>query len=555
LRIVDAGDRAMYVVLGDAISPEINDRVVALATRLAEEGLDGVIELIPAYTNLLVLYDPRRLPGRELEERIRREVAALGESPEPERRDVEVPVCYGGSYGPDLSEVARMLDLTTDRVVELHSSAAYRVYCLGFTPGFPYMGGLPEGLAVPRLDEPKTRIPRGSGGIGGSQTGIYSVDSPGGWRVIGRTPLELFKPHASPPALFHAGDSVRFRPVSEQEFERLRRKEASAAPEAPSFDVGEPTLEVLDGGVFATVQDLGRWGYQRFGVTTAGALDEFALRWGNRLVGNEEGAAGIEVTLAGTAFQALRRCVVAVTGGDLGCTRGSDRFPLWTAVVLSPGDELRFVGPPSGCRAYLTVAGGVAVPPVMGSRSTDTVARFGGFDGRRLQEGDVVRAFDDARAGLEGRELAPWMTPRYEGEVELRATRGPQADTFREESVQAFFGAIPYRVDHRSDRMGCRLEGRRLEHLDGADIVSEGIPPGAVQVPRHGQPIIMLANRQTVGGYAKIANVIAADLWKLGQVKPGDVVRFREVAPDTARLLYELYERNFREEHVISGRG
>jgi KipI family sensor histidine kinase inhibitor len=213
-----ASDRSLLVSFGEVISAGAHESVARLTRRL--HGARGVLNLHPAYVSVLVDFDPRLHRHDEIEALIRDRSAeterlAASDPGGAAARMVEIPVCYGGEFGPDLDAVARHAGLTPERVVELHASAEYLVYFLGFSPGFPYLGGLPPELAIPRLEAPRTRVPAGSVAIGGSQTGIYPVESPGGWRIIGRTPARLFDPQASPPALLAMGDRLRFVPQPE----------------------------------------------------------------------------------------------------------------------------------------------------------------------------------------------------------------------------------------------------------------------------------------------------------------------------------------------------
>jgi KipI family sensor histidine kinase inhibitor len=216
-----ASDRSLLVSFGEVISAASHESVARLARRL--HGARGILNLHPAYASVLVDFDPRRHRHDQIEALIRERWQESERAGAPEAggqgpgaaRMVEIPVRYGGEFGPDLDAVARHAGLAPERVVELHASAGYLVYFLGFSPGFPYLGGLPPELATPRLEAPRTRVPAGSVAIGGSQTGIYPVESPGGWRIIGRTPARLFDPHASPPALLAMGDRLRFVPQPE----------------------------------------------------------------------------------------------------------------------------------------------------------------------------------------------------------------------------------------------------------------------------------------------------------------------------------------------------
>lgn len=220
---LNAGDQALVIELGDAISPEINRRVHSLAAAIESQAIPAVVDLVPTYRSLLVRYDPLLISGDDLQETLAEIERPLAESPPEQPRVVLVPTLYGGEPGPDLDSVAEHTGLSPDEVIGLHSEVDYLVYMIGFTPGFPYLGGLSDRLATPRLDTPRTRIPAGSVGIAESQTGVYPIDSPGGWRLIGRTPLELFDPEREPPSLLAAGDYVRFLPLSgEEEYLRTR---------------------------------------------------------------------------------------------------------------------------------------------------------------------------------------------------------------------------------------------------------------------------------------------------------------------------------------------
>jgi KipI family sensor histidine kinase inhibitor len=221
-RFLLAGDAALVVEFGQALGTsaidlEINRRVHALARALAECPLPGLGETVPSYRSLLVHYDPLRLSYAEVEAFISEALQQCDDAPLPEPRLVEIPTIYGGEHGPDIDFVAEHNDLTVEDVIRLHSEAVYTVYMLGFTPGFPYLGGLPDALATPRLDTPRQRVPAGSVGIAGAQTGVYPLATPGGWRLIGWTSVVLFDPVRTPPALLQPGDQVRFVPTEEDE--------------------------------------------------------------------------------------------------------------------------------------------------------------------------------------------------------------------------------------------------------------------------------------------------------------------------------------------------
>lgn len=229
MHVTPLGDRAVLIHLGATIEEATHRRVRAVYARLSSRPVPGTIEVVPAFASVAVHYNPTGVPNAtpdgtpysRFATAIEATLAGLGEESLPAPRAIEIPVCYGEAYGPDLGEVAERHGLTPDDVVRLHSGATYRVYMLGFAPGFPYMGGLPEAIATPRRPEPRTAVPAGSVGIGGSQTGIYPLVSPGGWQLIGRTPVRLFDATRSSPALLAVGDVVTFRSIAPNDFTRL----------------------------------------------------------------------------------------------------------------------------------------------------------------------------------------------------------------------------------------------------------------------------------------------------------------------------------------------
>jgi len=222
-RYLPVGDAALLVEFGDQIDEAVNRRVHALAQVLAQDTVPGLGEAVPTYRSLLVHYNPLRWDYQGVVSLVREQVQRAKVIPLAEPRLVAIPTVYGGEFGPDLEYVAEHSGLSVQEVVCIHCGAVYRVFMMGFTPGFPYLGSVDKAIATPRLATPRTRVPAGSVGIAGLQTGIYPIESPGGWQIIGRTPLTLFDPHQDPPTLLSAGDQVRFVPISEAEFERLSR--------------------------------------------------------------------------------------------------------------------------------------------------------------------------------------------------------------------------------------------------------------------------------------------------------------------------------------------
>ena len=294
------------------------------------------------------------------------------------------------------------------------------------------------------------------------------------------------------------------------------------------------SVTVLNPGLLTTVQDLGRVGYQQFGVSASGVVDPRAAVIANILTGNQDGEAVLECTLLGPHLRFGAANCIAVTGGDLGPTLDGRPIPTYQAIPVQAGQILRFTGPKTGCRAFIAFSGGLDIPLVMGSRSTDLKAKIGGFQGRRLDKGDVIgfRAPETSLKNLGLRCIAPEFVPRTP--YTLRVVLGPQDDAFTREGLDTFLGR-PYTVTPEFDRMGCRLDGPAIQHAESSDIISDGIAFGAIQVPASGKPIVMLSDRQTTGGYTKIAAVISADFRLLAQLKAGDQVRFRRVSIQEAQ--------------------
>lgn len=519
------GEAAAALEIGDTVDPAVNARVRGIDVALIEDPFPGFRESVPGLNSLLVVYEPDKTGFDEVRQVLEGYASKPALSASPGTLHT-IPVRYGGE------DCDLVPGLTWDEVADLHSAHDYVAYTLGFMPGFAYLGPLPERLEMPRKGTPRLRVPAGAVAIAGRMTAVYPAATPGGWNLIGRTTLRLFDPYRDPPSLIQPGDRVRFAPV--------RDLPPAAEPKPPAARPGSPpAVEVIDGGLLTTVQDLGRFGHRRHGVPWAGAVDAPALRAANLAVGNAPGAAALECAVAGPALRFLAPVRLAVTGADLGAVLDREDLGPWpipqgAAVLARPGNRLSFTGRRAGCRAYVALAGGLDVPEVLGSRATDLGSGFGGIEGRALRAGD--RLATGAARGDPGREAAASPRDRAgERLPTLRVVLGPQDDHLTAESVARFLGA-EYGVTAASDRIGCRLEGPRLEHARGGEIPSDGMVPGSVQVPPDGQPIVAMADGPTTGGYPKVATVIGADLPRLAQIVGGEgAVRFAAVSVEEAR--------------------
>lgn len=291
---------------------------------------------------------------------------------------------------------------------------------------------------------------------------------------------------------------------------------------------------VLKPGLFTTVQDLGRYGYLKYGIPISGAMDTFSLVTANLLVENNPNDACLEITLIGPELQTLTKTQVAITGGAVSAKINGQCIPMWRTLEVQESDIISFGKMESGCRAYFSIRGGISTSLVIGSRSTYVRGGFGGIEGRQLKTGDIVEGFD-TNPSKAGYSMQEELMPQFTGQFKAHAILGPQADVFTEKGINTFLSSS-YKVTPEADRMGYRLEGPTIEHKAKADIVSDALLPGAVQVPKNGKPIIIMRDAQTTGGYSKIAVVITPDVSSLGQARPNDTVEFLEV---TLQQAYE----------------
>lgn len=550
------GERALLVTLSREVSVEANDLVLRLSRAVEDARISGVDEAQPAYSSLCVHFDPARVRASYVQGFIRQLMQGEdgGENPETRTKvsagvagagaaekgaklpgrdahQVEIPVVYGGDDGPDLEWAAQYLGISQEELIRKHTARPYRVFMIGFTPGFPYLGEMDGSIALPRLPRPRARVPAGSVGIGGNQTGVYPWETPGGWRILGRTAVELFSPYRDDPSLLHPGDTVRFVPVTRGGEAGAGTSGASGAFPAPAGADSAHTvlsLAVEYPGFMTMVVDEGRRRYRKLGVPVSGAADLRSYRFANQLCGNAPGEAALEMTLLGARLRAQVDLTAAVTGAPAPVTIDGKQASMDESLFLPRGSLVEVGSLQSGCRTYLAVAGGIKVPRVMRSRSTYLRGRFGGYQGRLLRPGDLlpVGPAPEHSFILEQTVALPRQTPGLLAalkapEVVLRVTPGPEA----EPSVLEALCSDSYTVSPESDRMGLRFAGRAIADGNG-DILSSPVVPGTIQVPSDGRPLLLFCDAQTTGGYRRVATVTAEDLPLAGQLRPGARVAF-----------------------------
>lgn len=499
---------AALVEYPDASEAGANEAAIALHDALSERRLRGLLDGVPGARSLLLLFDPSL---QTLEELAREVSAAAAGSARParERRLLTIPVSYGGVHGPDLPALAARLGTTEEGISRLHSDVEYTVAFIGFAPGFPYLRGLPESLHAPRLASPRVRVAAGSVGIGGSYTGIYPEETPGGWQLIGRAPVRLFDPGAIPPALMRPGDAVRFSPIDAAE---LSRRESALRPPPQRAPEGEPLLRVLTPGLWSSIQGAPRLGLGSSGVPPGGAMDLAALTAGNGLVGNDPGFAALEVTQLGPELEALADCTIALSGAPIAADLGGTPLAVREVCAVRRGDRIRLGPMREGARSYLCVEGGL-------------VTTHFGWTSHRLAAGDVLYRSEADAAPAQAFPLGGGVPGRP---GTLRVLLDRQADLFTDEALEKLIRA-PYRVSPSSDRRGLRLQGEALTRRGAEELPPEGTALGAIQVPPDGMPILLGPDRPITGGYPKIGTVLPEDWPVAAQAAPGASLRF-EVA-------------------------
>ncbi|MFF2091018.1 5-oxoprolinase subunit PxpB [Paenibacillus sp. NPDC058174] len=599
--LMPLGDRAIVLRLSQNKGTEEWRAMAAAAAIVEREASTWIVDAVPAYDTLTVIYDPLRLLA--VAERQNGETAyrmaewllsdLIGSRTGKDDWDreqpfqtIQIPVRYGDEYGPDLEEAAERSGLSAQQFIEHHAAAPYTVAMIGFMPGFPYLSGLPEQLAQPRKAVPRAAVPAGSVGIAGGQTGIYPQSTPGGWQLIGRTSVKLYDINREPPVLLKAGDHVHFVPVDrlEEEVEtaaagnvivekhlgldegtdsvivekRLGLDEGTDSVIAekhlgPDEDAPAPFVAIERPGMWTAIQHTGEAGLRAYGIPAGGAMDRYALRVANLLTGNEPSAAGLELTLAGPELVFGADQLIAICGAPMSPTIDGEELPMWRPIWIRSGAVLRFGHASSGCRAYVAAAGGLE------ARRANVGRRLAAGDRVPMQGGAELSSWAAAwaaalaeKAGSRNWAAACWFAQpsaygggASEDGIVLRAMPGSEYGQFSEAARELFFRER-YRVAPASNRMGCRLEGAPLERTARAELLSHGVTPGTVQVPQGGAPIVLAADCQTTGGYPKIAHVANVDMPLLAQARPGDWLTFKHITLEEAQQLDLEVERELQ---------
>ncbi|WP_146362855.1 carboxyltransferase domain-containing protein [Arthrobacter yangruifuii] len=550
-----AGTRSLLVELGSLAD------VVALHAELRARPLPGQLDVLAAAATVLVRFSGRR-----------ETVAAAGllealdyrHGEVPQARTVTIETVYDGA---DLADVARLTGLSEDAVIAAHSGTSWTGGFGGFAPGFTYLVGGDPVLKVPRRDTPRTAVPAGSVALAGDYSAVYPRESPGGWQLIGRTGAVMWDLARESPALVRPGDAVWFKPVRELVEVPVGRGAAAGNAVAgnPAADVAVrdaardadaagstadgAALEIRSPGLQSLIEDLGRPGFADLGVSISGAADLRSARQANRLVGNPAEAAVIENLFGGLELAARGDAVLALAGAELPAAVVSpdgarDRpAPLNAPFALLDGEILTLGFPFRGVRSYVAVRGGIAVEPVLGSRSTDTMSGIGppALDaGARVPVGPVSGAVPvgDAEPSSLGALEDDVAHPRDDATPTLlRITAGPRQDWFGPSAADALANRT-WSTTNESNRIGVRFaadpeDAQPLQRIRDGELASEGVVTGSLQVPPSGLPVLFLADHPVTGGYPVIAVVVPQDLPVAAQLPPSHPVRFVFVDPDS----------------------
>lgn len=521
--------------------------VMAYHQRFRAEPFDGQVDVVAAAATLLLVFEARA-PARRAAARL--DDLVVGEFSPRDRQEITVDVVYDGE---DLGSVAESLGVSPEALVEWHTEQPWTGAFAGFAPGFTYCVPERRARSVPRRDSPRTSVPRGSVGLAGEFSAVYPQESPGGWQLIGRTTAPMWDLSRDSPALIGPGDTVRYVPVRAESVLNSSGDDVAAAdpqhspPQPPDPQMlepepAEPALTVTAVGVQTLIQDRGRSGLSDLGVSRSGAVDDRAARQANRLLGNSADAAVLEVLYGGLQLRAERTVTLVVTGAETDLTVHTEDRPQRTLAlrvpfVLTPGETLALGTPSRGIRSVLGVRGGIAAQPVLGSRATDTLS---GVGPEALRVDDVL-ALDHQSSDAVAASPEPSTLPETEdGTTLLRFTLGPRQQWFDDDEVARLSDQL-WAVTQDSNRVGLRLEpdaddpdARPLKRSDHDELPSEGMVRGALQVPPAGSPVIFLSDHPVTGGYPVIGVVIDADLSAAAQLGPGERIRFRAVARETA---------------------
>jgi KipI family sensor histidine kinase inhibitor len=547
--VIPLSESALLLSFGNGIDLSVHEKVVSCKKQIEENPFTGFIETVPAYNSLAVYYNPLQIEKTEetiaatVEKIIANKLKTGIQSFNPSfpHSLITIPVCYDDEFGIDLNELSQTLELSKEEIIQLHSITTYKVFMTGFTPGFPYMGIMDEKLITKRKAQPRIKVDAGAVGIAGNQTGIYPSATPGGWNIIGRTPVKLVDTTKANPFLLKAGDEVKFEVITKEEFENYAPSTGLVGRESiintirptRTSDEKNPIIYIEQCGYLSTLQDGGRKCYLQQGVSKGGAMDIYSAKLANILIGNDEDAAVLEITQSPHRFRLLKDTLVAFAGGGLQPEVSKQPVSLHQPLFIKKDSIIELKRQLPGFRLYMSVAGGFKALNFLNSTSTDLLIKAGGFEGRALKKEDTLES--NASPTIMQQQLAAVLKTKTEFKFNLnelnlqsqtlRVMPGVEWNYLTTEAQQKII-TTAFTVSPQSNRMGYRLKSETMLTAQSFDIISSPVIMGTVQLTSSGELIVLMADAQTVGGYPRVLQVIATDLPLLAQKKPGDLIQF-----------------------------
>ena len=554
MQIIPLGEQALLVNFEQRIDPEVNRQVIALHHRLMGLANAAIVSSTPAFCSLAIGYDPSEISYDDLVAVVEQQFGLIQTVADQARPVLRIPVCYSDSCGVDLDHVAQTTGLSRQQIIDLHTGKTYHAYMLGFLPGFAYLGSVDPSLRVERQSEPRLKVEAGSVGLAGEQTGIYPSTAPGGWQIIGRTPISLIGDTNSSQFLISPGDQVQFYSIEQAEFDLLlEQNKADDQPIKKNIDSQNRdsiSLHFKTSGLRTTIQDFGRQGHQHYGIPSGGVMDRFSAYCANIAVGNRGDASLIEITLMGPVIEFSGDCQIAITGANLIPKLDGQPIPTWEPITVTGGQQLSFGSRQNGCRSYLAIAGEIRAPKWLDSVSPSPAGVNPATDQRSLN-GETIIVSAWTRSNPQSKQPAkifaasklrppqagrpPCLIGQASGAFKMRVpiVRGPEWDWFSE-AQRAALTTQPFQVLSNSNSMGYRLSsivegssdvlGEPTEQQQS--MISSAVVPGVIQVTPNGQAILLMRDAQTTGGYPRIGVVCFESLDEVAQLCPGDLVHF-----------------------------
>lgn len=513
-------EHAITFQFGDNLSEEVYKIISRLNFAIKKKPFEGFVETIPAYTTLTVFYNPILLFDEQVSnydyicDYVSKLLNNLPKTESQKKEIVEVPVCFDAEFAADLSLIAQEKGLSETEIIDIFLSRTYKIYMMGFLPGFAYMGEVHPSIATGRKATPRSMVEAGSVGIAGKQTGIYPINSPGGWQIIGRTPLNVFDINRKDAILFKSGDNIQFYAINKEEYYQIKQP---IFKESKTFS--SPDILILKGGVYTTIQDTGRLGYRDLGVPVGGAMDVLSHHEANAMVGNDMHDATLECTMGGLVLVFKKNTYFALSGSGKAFLNGME-VAYYVPHKVKEEDvlEIRYNG--IGFRTYLAVKGGFAGKKIMDSRSA--IPKIG--------LGELLTKNHPLQIGKpNNKPLKPIPKRELSKAKTIRIFASNEIDWLTESDKQHLL-LNSYRISNRSDRMGYHLESEPLELEQKKEMLSTAVCPGTIQLTPNGQLIVLMNDCQTTGGYPRVGQVAEVDLAVLAQMKSGDVFNFELIS-------------------------